>query len=82
MQVKRPRMQGEQGGGGGGGFGGGGGGGGGGQGQQGGVVTFPTADATSVLMAAQPGEYRVVLSVGGREYTKEAVILEDVWFRR
>jgi len=79
-----------------GGGGGGRGGRGGGGGARGGTV-FPTptppetiqfegtATATipsSVMSTVGPGHYRVVLSVGGREYTRTAVVLEDVWYQR
>lgn len=57
-----------------GGFGGGGGGGcagGGGGGGQGGPA--------QVARTAQPGVYRVTLSVGGRDFTKPVRVLEDIW---
>ena len=77
MQAKRPRTAAEQNPGNQGGFGGG-------QGQQGqqpqGVVVFPAPDAGSVLTTVPPGDYRVVLTVGGRQYTSTAEVLRDVWF--
>jgi photosystem II stability/assembly factor-like uncharacterized protein len=66
------------------GAGGGGGAGGGAQagaGQAGTPRVFPTAGQGAVLSLVPPGEYRVVLSVGGREYTRKAIIHADHWFR-
>ncbi|HEX6693985.1 MAG TPA: hypothetical protein VF035_04690 [Longimicrobiales bacterium] len=82
MQARRERTDAERnaagGGFGGGGFGGGGGGGGG--GQQG-ATTFPAA-AGGVLSTVQPGNYTIVLSVDGREYREQAMVLQDVWFTK
>jgi len=81
MQSARPateaelaaggRGRGGRGGGGGGGFGGGRGG-----GAAAGSPQFP-APGTGVLATVNPGEYRVVLSVGGREYTQTAFVMAD-----
>jgi photosystem II stability/assembly factor-like uncharacterized protein len=79
MQSSRPMTDIEQqaasgrGGRGRGGFGGGG---------RGGATTaaalqFPAAAANTVLATVTPGEYRIVLSVGGREYTQRALVLAD-----
>jgi len=43
---------------------------------------FPTAGAGVVLAPVGPGHYRVVLSVGGQEYTQTAIISEDHWSKR
>jgi hypothetical protein len=66
QQARRDRIQGEASGG-----GGRGGRGGGGRGAGGG------ADAGPVTTQVNPGEYRVVLSVGGKDYTQVARILPD-----
>jgi photosystem II stability/assembly factor-like uncharacterized protein len=53
----------------------------GGGGGRGGVVesTVPTFGGS---VAADPGEYTVVVTAGGKTLSKQAVILEDVWFDR
>jgi photosystem II stability/assembly factor-like uncharacterized protein len=85
LQARRTPVPGEAqaGGGGRGGRGGGGGGfggrGGGGGGAGASMPVFPAGDG--VLSTVTPGHYRVVLSVGGRDYTKPAVVLEDVWYK-
>jgi hypothetical protein len=82
MQSRRERTPAEtaQGGGG---FGGGGGGGFGGGGQgQGGMPAFPTGGQGFVLSTVTPGEYDVVLTVGGREYRENVTINADHWFRK
>lgn len=38
---------------------------------------FPAPAANTVLATVTPGEYRVVLNVGGREYTQRALVLSD-----
>ena len=38
---------------------------------------FPAAAANAVMATVPPGEYRVVLSVGGREYTQTAQVRAD-----
>jgi hypothetical protein len=58
-------------GGGGGGFGGRGG------GAPAAVPQFPGQAENTVLATVPPGEYRVVLSVGGREYAQDALVLAD-----
>jgi photosystem II stability/assembly factor-like uncharacterized protein len=40
---------------------------------------FPTFGGT---IAADPGEYSVVVTAGGKTVSKTAVVLEDVWFDR
>jgi photosystem II stability/assembly factor-like uncharacterized protein len=83
LQASRSLMPGEQAGGGrgrggrGGGFGRGGGGG---AGARGGAQApvFPTG-GNAVLSEVRPATYRVVLSVGGRDYEKPAVVLQDSW---
>ena len=79
MQSSRPMTEAEQGargrgGRGGGGFGGGFGG-------RGGGATatpqFPAAAANMVTATVPPGEYRVVLVVGGREYSQTAVVIGE-----
>jgi len=40
---------------------------------------YPTFGGT---MAADPGEYTVVVTAGGKTFTKKTQILEDVWFDR
>jgi hypothetical protein len=58
--------------------GGRGGGGGGGRGAApAGSPAFPTAGVLSDVM---PGAYRVVLSVGGRDYEKAVMVLADEWY--
>ncbi len=63
----------------------GGGGGAGGRGGRGGGagggVVFPAAAADAVMSTVTPGEYRVVLSVGGKEYSHNAMILADSWYK-
>jgi hypothetical protein len=86
LQARRTPVPGEAPAGGGrGGRGGGGGAGAGGRGGGGGgaapaTPVFPASDG--VISTVTPGHYRVVLGVGGREYAKTAVVLEDVWDRR
>jgi len=46
------------------------------------VPVFPAAAAGTVLSTVPPGEYRVVLSVGGQEYTQTAIISADHWSNR
>jgi photosystem II stability/assembly factor-like uncharacterized protein len=38
---------------------------------------YPTFGGTT---AAEPGEYTIVVTAGGKTFTKKAQILEDVWF--
>ena len=38
---------------------------------------FPAPAANTLLSTVRPGEYRVVLSVGDREYTQSALVLAD-----
>jgi hypothetical protein len=38
---------------------------------------FPSPSATTVLTTVSPGEYRVVLNSGGREYTQRALVLAE-----
>ncbi|HEY0872501.1 MAG TPA: hypothetical protein VGD94_03440, partial [Vicinamibacterales bacterium] len=38
---------------------------------------FPAPAANTVIGTVTPGEYRVVLSVGGREYTQRALVLGE-----
>ena len=38
---------------------------------------FPSFAQNMVLATVPPGEYRVVLSVGGREYTQTAVVAAE-----
>jgi photosystem II stability/assembly factor-like uncharacterized protein len=38
---------------------------------------FPTPAQNTVLATVDPGEYRVVLTVGGREYTQRALVMAD-----
>ncbi|MEX1182931.1 MAG: hypothetical protein WEF86_06825 [Gemmatimonadota bacterium] len=57
-----------------------GGGGRGGAEQQSDEVVFPAQAEGTVLSSVMPGEYRVVLSVNGREQTDTAVVLADEWF--
>ena len=76
LQSSRPSIEGEQAGGRGGrgGFGGG-------FGDRGGADTgtpqFPGFVQGAVLATVPPGEYRVVLSVGGREYSQTAVVTAE-----
>jgi photosystem II stability/assembly factor-like uncharacterized protein len=82
MQSSRARIEGEAAGGGGrGGFGGGMGGGGGrggaGAAAPGAPVVFPAANPQNVLATVPPGEYRVVLRVGGKEYEQRALIIAE-----
>jgi photosystem II stability/assembly factor-like uncharacterized protein len=76
MQSSRPMTEIEQaagrGGRGRGGFGGGRGG-----ANTGATPQFPAAAANTVLATVTPGEYRVVLSVGGREYTQRALVMAE-----
>ena len=78
MQSSRAATEAEQTGGrggrGGGGFGGGFGGRG---GAATGTPTFPAFAAGSVLATVPPGEYRVVLSAAGREYTQTALVTAE-----
>lgn len=46
------------------------------------VPVFPAAAAGSVLSTVAPGEYRVVLTVGGQDYTQTAIISADHWSKR
>jgi photosystem II stability/assembly factor-like uncharacterized protein len=84
MQARREAGAGDAAGGGRGGRGGGGpiavGRGGGGAGPA--TPVFPAAGAGGVLSAVSPGEYRVALSVDGREYTQSATVMADHWSRR
>jgi photosystem II stability/assembly factor-like uncharacterized protein len=41
------------------------------------VPTIPTFGGT---VAAQPGEYTIVVKAGGKTFTKRTSIVEDVWF--
>jgi hypothetical protein len=79
MQSARPMTEAEQQTGGRGGRGGFGGGGFGGRG--GGASTaspqFPAQAPNTVLATVPPGEYRVVLSVGGREYSQTALVMAE-----
>jgi hypothetical protein len=80
LQSSRPMTEAEQqaasGRGGRGGFGGGGFGGRGGAPSTG-SPQFPSAAQGTVLATVPPGEYRVVLSVGGREYTQTALVMAE-----
>ena len=49
-------------------------------GQQG--PSISTFGPTSGAAAASPGDYTVVVKIGGKTFTKQARILEDVWFDR
>ena len=79
MQSARPMTEAEQqaasgrGGRGRGGFGGGRGGG----GDAPASPAFPSPAPNTVLATVPPGEYRVVLSVGGQEYTQRALVLGE-----
>ena len=77
MQSARPMTAAEQqaGGRGRGGRGGGGRGGGGGAAQA--SPQFPAPAQNTVLATVPPGTYRVVLSVGGREYTQSALVIAE-----
>ena len=79
MQSTRPMTEAEQQAAGRGGRGRGGAGGGGGRG--GGRTTvlpeFPSPAPNTVLATVPPGEYRVVLSVGGREYSQAALVMAE-----
>jgi hypothetical protein len=81
MQSARPMTEAEQAGGRGRGGRGGGGGGfaGGGRGGGGANISpqFPAPAANTVLAPVPPGEYRVVLSVGGRDYTQRALVMTE-----
>jgi photosystem II stability/assembly factor-like uncharacterized protein len=80
MQSARPMTEAEQaaargrGGRGRGGFGGGRGGGGGGSTAS---PQFPAPAENTVLATVPPGQYRVVLTVGGREYAQTALVMSD-----
>ncbi len=41
------------------------------------IPQFPSAAANMVLATVPPGEYRVVLSVGGKEYSQTAVVMAE-----
>ena len=41
------------------------------------IPQFPSAATNAVTATVPPGEYRVVLSVGGREYTQTAQVRAD-----
>jgi hypothetical protein len=43
------------------------------------IATFG-ADPRSGGTAAEPGEYTIVVKIGGKTFTKKTRILEDVWF--
>jgi photosystem II stability/assembly factor-like uncharacterized protein len=43
---------------------------------------FPTAAAGTVLSTVRPGDYRVVLTVAGQDYTQIATISPDYWSGR
>ena len=78
MQSARARTEAEQQAGGRGGRGGGGGPGG--RGGGGGTTRtpqFPAGGENLVLATVPPGQYRVVLSVGGREYSQTALVMAD-----
>jgi photosystem II stability/assembly factor-like uncharacterized protein len=78
MQARRDTIAGEAAGGGRGGRGAGGGGGGRGAGAiLGGAPAGAGAAPATATSPAGPGDYRVVLSVGGREYEQKAVLLKD-----
>ena len=77
MQSARPMMEGEQAGRGGRGGQGGGGFGGGRGGTAPATPQFPMPAANMVTTTVAPGAYRVVLNVGGREYTQTAVVTAD-----
>jgi hypothetical protein len=53
----------------------------GGGGMRGGAAA-PAIPSFGGALPADPGEYTVVVTVGGRTISKTAVILEDVWFDR
>ncbi len=78
LQASRAPMPGEQTGGRG--RGGRGGFGGGGRGGGDSATVFPSGGG--ILSEVQPGTYRVVLTVAGRDYEKPAVVLADHWYRR
>jgi photosystem II stability/assembly factor-like uncharacterized protein len=46
------------------------------------VPVFPAAGAGGVLSPVGPGDYRVVLVVGGREYAQTATIMGDHWSKK
>jgi photosystem II stability/assembly factor-like uncharacterized protein len=80
MQSARAMTAAETQGGGRGGRGGGAGFGGGGRGGAGGATTspqFPAVAPNMVMSTVAPGEYRVVLVAGGKEYAQSALILSD-----
>ena len=81
LQASRTLMPGEQPGGRGRGGRGGGGFGRGGRGGADSATVFPSASPNAVMAEVQPGSYRVVLSVGGREYEKTAVVVADHWYQ-
>jgi hypothetical protein len=39
--------------------------------------SFPAPAQNTVLSTVAPGRYRVVLSVGGREYSQDALVMAD-----
>ena len=41
------------------------------------IPQFPSAAANTVLATMPPGEYRVVLSVGGRDYSQAALLMAE-----
>jgi hypothetical protein len=51
--------------------------GGGGRGGRGGGAAIPTFGGT---VAANPGDYNIVVKAAGKTFTKNTYILEDVWF--
>jgi photosystem II stability/assembly factor-like uncharacterized protein len=55
---------------------------GGGGGMRGGVGAGPAVPSFGGALPADPGEYTVVVTAGGRTISKTAVVLEDVWFDR
>jgi hypothetical protein len=54
---------------------------GGGGGMRGGAAPSATPSFGGAL-PADPGEYTVVVTAGGKTISKTAVVLEDVWFDR
>ena len=79
LQASRAPLPGEQAGGRGRGGRGGGFGAGGRGGRGGGDATAVFPSGGGILSEVQPGIYRVVLSVGGRDYEKPAIVLADAW---
>jgi photosystem II stability/assembly factor-like uncharacterized protein len=47
-----------------------------------GQAAEPSIPSFGGTVAADPGEYAIVITAGGKSYTKTARILEDVWFDR